>query len=57
MEERFFAELGLAHGFEVSHNGERFLALKNPEEATPERQLVYIPNWSEEMQQLMAQQQ
>jgi len=56
-EEGFLAEHGLAHGFEVSPDGERFLTLKNPEEETPDRQIVYVPNWAEEIALLMEQKQ
>ena len=39
---------------EVSPDGQRFLIVKYPEEATPERRLVYVPNWFEELKEAMA---
>jgi len=39
--------------FAVSADGERFLAVRHPEEEAPELQIVYIPNWFDEMASLV----
>jgi serine/threonine-protein kinase len=44
---------GLWRSYDVTPDGKRFLMIQNPEGTQESLQIVYIPNWFEELEQLV----
>ena len=52
--EPFMLDSPWDNSVDISADGTRFLMVRKPPEANPERRLVYVPNWSDEVRGIYA---